>query len=343
MAKLRIGVIGAGTMGALNARLACENPDTVLVGICDLQETRALSLGEKYEVPAYSSVEDMIQSASCEAVVVATPDFAHLAPFLTAVREGCHILIEKPLAMDLLEAEQMVTAASAAGITVQVTFTNRWTPAYVTAHERLVSGELGNVLAINARQNNTILTPTLMLPWAHQTGPHWFLMSHSLDLVRWLSGQEVRRVYAYGVRKLLVEMGIDTYDVIHVIVELENGAAAVLESCWTLPEGMPLVYDMKFEIIGTKEALFVDTHDQMIHAVGSHYRHLRTLVVEIDGRLQGHSVSMFAGFVSSTLSGTTPRCTAEDGLAVVRILTAVDASLETGQPIELSHISRRPQ
>ena len=113
MSKLNIGVIGAGRIAQaahLPALARAEGAD--LVGLCDPSETLSQHVAARYEVPGYTTVDELLAAAEVEAVIVAVPDRLHLPLASQALRAGKHVLVEKPLAATRAEAEELAAADS---------------------------------------------------------------------------------------------------------------------------------------------------------------------------------------------------------------------------------------
>ena len=167
---MKLGLIGLGNMGRMYVRLAGQNPAVELVSVCDASRERLEQAVQEHPgAHPYTDFDEMFQREKLKAVGIMTPDTSHLAPALAASRAGCHMLIEKPLAMNEAEARQIVAAVREAGVFCQVAYTNRWNPPYVAARELIRSGKLGEVTSLNARINNTLFTPTKMLSWAAES------------------------------------------------------------------------------------------------------------------------------------------------------------------------------
>lgn len=336
--KIRFGLIGLGTMGLIYARLAEQNPSVELVALCDRDKT-VLSSTEK-EFPntsKYTDIESMILKSDLNAVGIITPDFAHFDPVKVCCQAGVNLLIEKPLATNVAEAESMVTEIQKAGILCQLAYTNRWNPPYVTAKNLISSGQLGEVSSLNARINNSISTPTEMLGWAEKSSPAWFLMTHALDISRYLSEDEPIEVFARGVKKKLVSMGINVFDTVHAVFQLSSGASLFIESSWILPNGMPLNFDFKYEIIGTDSTLMIDTHDQGLHlATPEKLNHPVSLFIKRYGKYTGHLQAMIDSFFHSILRNEKPIVNEMDGLLAVLAIDAVHRSIDSGRPEKIS-------
>jgi len=335
---IALGIIGLGTMGTLYAKLAKQNPAVKLTALCEVNKARRQWLAGEYpSIHLYAEPGEMFASESLDAVCITTPDFEHLEPVLAAAQARCDILLEKPLAMSVADAQRMVQAIQSAGIRCQVAYTNRWTPPYVAVKDMLVQGELGQLVSLNSRINNTRFSPTKMLAWAARSSPAWFLMTHALDIARWFAASEVASVYAAGRKGLLASQGVDTYDAIQAVFTFESGVIAAIESCWVLPEGMPLIFDFQYEVVGSQSAAFINTHDQMVKlATAERFVHPKTLLMEYHGQLVGHSQQMFDSFVRAVEEDRPPLVNEVDGYMNVLAITAVHESLRTGNVVHLA-------
>ncbi len=331
---IRVGIVGMGIRGMMYARAVNQSGLGRVVGVCDLSE-RARESAAGLGVPVYATHRELFEQTDLEAVIIATPDFAHREPAVDAAAHGLHLMIEKPLATTLEDAAAIRDAIKSAGVHCLVAFENRWNPAFATARAALERGELGAVRWINARLNDTIWVPTDMLSWAARSSPGWFLLPHLADLAMWLSGARPRRVYAVGLRGQLAARGVDTWDALHAIVEFDPPMTAVFETAWTLPGSLPAVFDLKFELVGERGAQFIDTQDQMVHQAGERWTYPGTLVGEVDGRLQGFPIWMTERWLRSLADGVDWEPGVDQGYAVTRLCWAAHRSAETGVPVEI--------
>lgn len=322
---IRFGIVGAGTMGARYAQLITHTSfqhRCQLVGICDVDQARAAAVAGPQGVQGYASLSEMIKEARPDAVYVAVPDALHKGPVVEAATSGLHMLIEKPFATTIDDALTMADAIKRAGVKAEVNFSNRWSPPFVAAKQSIIAGTLGEVLTMNSRLNNSLITPTKRLAWAGQSTSGWFLLSHTLDLARWLSQKTAASVYASGVKKKLLSLGVPTYDYIHALVKYSDGSDGVFESAWVLPDSMPSYVDFKYQIIGTEGALYIDTQDQMIHQASTdRYTYLPTLAWALE---------RFDALLKTLEGSTPPGASVDDGVENTKILVALHRSLETG-------------
>lgn len=333
---VRIGIVGAGTRGRLYARSLHEFQGAKVVGICDPSATERARVAAEFPFEVYQSHQELLGNEQLDAVIVATPDFAHLQAALDAAHAGLHMLIEKPLATSVEDAHVIRDAVRASRVQCMVAFENRWNPVFLRAHELVLSGSVGEVLSQTARLSNSYSVPTQMLNWSSQTSPGWFLMPHTVDLALWLSKKQPSKVYATGFKRELHAKGIDTWDAIHALLTFTDGTIANLESLWIMPDSMPSVVDFKYELVGSRSAIYADQQDQMLRVASEDFSFPRTLPLEVDGHPQGPPVWMATYFVRKLLCGEPVSPNVNQGVLVTEVVQAIHDSLVEGTPQALA-------
>lgn len=326
----KVGIVGAGTMGRRHAEVLASKlvaPRARLVGVCDVSLDRAQALASMYDVEAFESVDKLVEGVNPDVVYIAVPDDLHRDPVIKAAEYGVNVLVEKPLATTVADAEAIAVATEQAGIIAEVNFSNRWNPPFAAANTAIRAGEIGELVTFNSRLSNRISSPTQRLAWAGSTTAGWFLLSHTIDLATWFSQKKAVSVYANGVKKKLLSLGLPTYDYIHAIVKYEDGTDAIFESVWILPESTPSPIDFKYQIIGSEGAIQINTQDQMIHLSGKQQH-------EFPSTIQWAVPRLHAFF--DALEGGPPGATIREGVENARILVALHESLETGEIVRLS-------
>jgi len=193
--KIKVGIIGAGLIGEVHAKTYFEYEKSELAMVCDIQEERARKLAEKYNCKYTTDIKVLAKNPEIKAVSVVTPDFAHYKPVMEMLESGKDILCEKPLAMKVSEAGQMVEKAKKKGVRLMVDFQNRWSPLFLQVKKEIESDNFGKLVVGYARLSNTLFVPVNMVSWANKTGPQWFLYPHLIDLVRWLLNENAEEVY----------------------------------------------------------------------------------------------------------------------------------------------------
>ncbi len=335
---IRLGIIGAGTMGRLYAHAYIQHPGTTVSAICDLHEAPARGLADEFGVDAvFTSYQQMLEDTALDAVVVATPDFAHRDPVIACLDAGKHVLCEKPMATTVADCRLMLEAVERSGKQLMVNFGNRHRPASKLLKQRLEAGELGAIEYIYMRLNEK-RTKTDTLAWAEQTSPLWFLLSHVTDYVRWLVDAEVRDVYGLGYTGYLKrEKGLNTPDTMAFLLKFENGTVASLESSWVLPESFPRNVDLQIEIIGEQGAIHLDFCEGGVHS----FTHAAT-DLSWDWGMPGPTgletgwwLDSCAYFIHCLETGEHARPDAHDGLAVVAALVAMQESFERGEVVKV--------
>src|SRR5581483_8259277 len=197
MDRVGFGVIGAGLFGENHALVYSRLPGVELVAVCDQNEARAREVAERYGARTHATdYRQLLANPDIRAVSIATPDFAHAEIALAAAEAGKHILVEKPLATTVDEAQAIVDAAARAGVKLMVDFHNRANPPFVAARDNVRSGALGTPAYGYARLSNTTFVPLEMLRWADRSSALWFLGSHTIDIMRFILNDEVVRVHA---------------------------------------------------------------------------------------------------------------------------------------------------
>lgn len=319
---LGAAVIGVGIYGQIHARVYRRDPRTELVAVWSRSAERREAVASEHGCRAVDDIQQIAEDPRIDLVSIATPDFAHADPALRMLEAGKHVLVEKPMATMVAECERMIAARDRAGVKLMVNFHNRWYPPIAHAKKVIDANEIGQPIVCYGRLSDQIVVATEWLSWAGQSGPEWFLFPHLIDLLRWLLGQEVRRVSAVGRKGLLESQGVDCYDAVQAQLVFDD-AVGTIESSWVLPRAWRSVIDFKLDIVGTKGKLNIEGDRE-------------GLEVTTDGRMETPFILdptttellPFQHFIECILADQEPSCTGEDGLAVTRVLGAIAKSLQ---------------
>ena len=234
--QLRAGVIGLGLLGSGHVQVLDERPEVDVTAVADIRVDKADEIAGQVSAQAYSDYEQMLAEHRLDIVVIATPDPLHREPMLAAVKAGVpNIILEKPLATTVPEAEEMVEAAEKAGTRVFVAFANRGaSPLDGATHYVLQQGLLGELVYGEVSVDDNISVPTRMWgarsrEWASGSSSAQFLLSHVVDYLRWvLSPAEVREVYAISQKKVLGY----TPDLYDAFLTFDNGTKFRVKGGW---------------------------------------------------------------------------------------------------------------
>lgn len=345
--RVRVGVIGAGIWGGMHVRAYSQHASAELVGVCDLDASRAKQLAEQYGIPKHFTSVPELLAEGLDAVSIATPDNAHLEPALAAAAAGVHMLVEKPFATSVEECQQMMEAAEKSNVLIMVDWHNRWNPPVYHAWRTIRDGELGKVTYLYYRLSDTIYVPTKMLPWAGDSSVLCFLGSHAFDTICWMLDETPARVWCRRKEGILTSMGIDTADLYLTVLDFESGATAVVENSWILPQSAPSVIDHRWEIVGSDGVLYFDaTHNRAVAKYtpktpagypDASYPDL-FVTPEVHGRQVGFCVEPMYHFVECIRDGKQPLTSGADGLQNTRLLLAAEESARRGAPVALADL-----
>ncbi len=328
MGGIGAAVIGVGGYGEIHVRTYLKDSRVNLLKVWSRSKERAKKIGEKYQVPYTTDLEEIAKDKRIKLVSIATPDFAHTEPAIKMLKAGKHILVEKPMATSVRECQQILEAQKRVGRKLMVNFHNRWYPPVAKAKEIIRKGEIGKPVSAFARLSDLITVPTQMLSWADKSGPQWFLFPHTIDLVRWLFEQEAKRVFAQGKKEVLRKRGIEAYDTIQAQVEFSE-SIATFESSWILPSSWRNnLIEFKIEIYGEKGRIGVNGDNEGIEISTDKYKTplLYDFVTEEEP---------IKYFIDCVLNNKEISPDGNDGLEVTRIIEAIDKSLKERRVIEL--------
>jgi predicted dehydrogenase len=342
---LRLGVVGVGAgVFALHRAVIQQRKDLQLVGVCDVHtdpgHQRALELGCAF----FTDHHQLLAETSPDAVVILTPHPLHAPIALDCVAAGAHVLVEKPMAAHIADADRMVEAAAAAGRFVAVSFQHRHRPEVRAARTLIQSGRLGEIQRV---QLTAVWTRTARYysraawrgSWAGEGGG--VLMNqaaHNLDLICHLAGQPAR-VLAWNRATL---HAIETEDTCAALLEWSSGGLGTLYVT-TAQVGEP----ERLEIVGTRGTLeiwrgrlqfmqadadlraFVADNQDPFAAPALH-----AVQVELPAGSGDHA-AVYANFLEAIQGRAALACDGAEGRMSLELANALIASSQRGQPVEL--------
>jgi predicted dehydrogenase len=204
-----------------------------LIAVCDLNPARAQEFGNKHAVPHFTDHHDMMRAlaAQIDVVVVATPSGSHAPVCLDLVRYGKHIVVEKPIALTLVEADAMIAACDEAGIRLFVVMQNRYNVPVMKLREAVEAGRfgklvLGTVRVRWCRTQSYYDQDAWRGTWAEDGGVFANQASHHVDLLQWMLG-DVESVFAKSTTRLV---DIEVEDTGVAVLRFASGALGVIEA-----------------------------------------------------------------------------------------------------------------
>jgi UDP-N-acetylglucosamine 3-dehydrogenase len=228
----RVAVIGVGSMGRNHARVYKEMPDVELVGVADFDLKAAQAVAQLNNTVAYPDMDSLLAETHPDAVTVAVPTQGHYETVRQALNAGCHVLVEKPIAATVDQANALIQMARQLDKVLMVGHIERFNPAIIELKRRLDAGQLGSIFQIHTRR----LGP--FPPRVRDVGVVVDLATHDLDIMRYLTGAEVTRVYAETKRQIHTS----NEDIFSGMVRFDNDVLGVLEINWITPTKIRELY-----------------------------------------------------------------------------------------------------
>ena len=260
--QLGIAVVGSGRIGTMRARAAIAHPSVNFVAVSDLDPANAEKLANAVGAQVFSgSNRDVIAHPDVSTVIVSTSEGEHLEPVLQAIELGKPVLIEKPIALSLADADCIIRAAESAGVEVRVGYSRRYKDLrYLLAKEQIMQGRLGKIVGGAARVFNNRSNGLAILKRNPEATPVVDALTYYVDLMNWLlEGAAPVEVYARGQKGVLKEAGYDVDDVNWAIVTYDDGAVVSFGVSYALPEKYPVLgHAARVEVLGTEGVLILD-------------------------------------------------------------------------------------
>lgn len=233
MKKIKFALVGCGKIAKKHAHVIQNYlDDAEIVAFCDTASERAQEFGEKYNAPAFSSVQQMMTTIGNEIDIVniLTPSGVHYQSVTELVRYGKSLVVEKPIALQLEEADEIVRACDAHGVKIFVVHQNRYNLPIVKAREAFAQGRLGKLVMGTVRlrwkrDQAYYDSADWRGTWAYDGGVFTNQASHHIDMLTWFMG-DVESVKAVGVTRLV---NIECEDTGAAILRFTNGAIGIIE------------------------------------------------------------------------------------------------------------------
>lgn len=326
--QLRIGIMGAGQVGQRHSDGLAQMEGVKVTAIADVDPKRAEALAKPWGATVCSTWEAMLDQP-LDAVIIGLPHHLHLAPAVAAAEKGWHILMEKPIANSLAEADAIVAAARKAGVRLTVSFVHRFREEWQTTKAIIDRGEIGEptMLLDNMLSQGGRHVPAWV--WRKAAAGGGVLMYggiHAVDRVRWLVGSEVVSVYAQA---RTYSQQTDVEDGLTAILTFTNGATATLFE--NAPGYRVTPRHWASEVFGTQGMLRVWTREFV--EFSSEFRSYR-INIDRDDNFMRQAVE----FVTAIREDRDPSVTGEDGRAALAVALAAYRSAEEGRVVQVAEV-----
>jgi predicted dehydrogenase len=329
VAPVRTAVAGLGYWGPNLVRNLQELPDAELVTVCDLREDALRKISTRYPAAAVTTnFDEVLHDETVEAIVIATPVSTHFPLASAALRAGKHVFVEKPFAVSSAEALELIALADKHERVVMPGHTFLYSPPVNTIRDLIKAGDLGEIYFIStSRVNLGLHQPDVSVAW--DLGPHDFSI-----LRYWL---ETTPTHLTALSRGFVIPSIP--DVAFINMEFGSNAIAHVELSWLAPSKL-----RRTTIVGSEKMVVYDdvsTEPVRVFDSGVQLRDPQTFgeyrLTYRTGDIVSKQVEVtepllleLGDFCTAIRTGSTPRSCSQLGLDVVRMIEAVDASLERG-------------
>lgn len=335
--KIGLGIVSyAHPHAPRYAAVIAAHPSIDFIGIAGPGANVHLAQEEasRYDVPYYDHYEELLQKDELIGIYIGTEPLRHLEVASKAANLGKHILCDKPIALTLEGADEIIKVAKEARVKLMIPFNPRFQLPLLKAKEALDTGEEGDlvsILAIKYGKLPTKIPGSAEYGWLldpEQAGGGGFLDIgiHAIDAMRWLAKSEAQKVYAQI--GTMIHEGLSVDDIGLVTIEFQNGVVGTLSAGWCNPDGYPAWLDVRFEMLTTKAAFLIDSpyHDYWCYdsarAVKRYWWRR-----DVDGLVDE--------FSKAILEDREPIITGEDAKAALVISLAAYQSARTGQVVIL--------
>jgi len=341
--KLRLGMIGAGEIAYKATAKAIRNSErTEMVVAMDVVEDVAKSFAEEYDTEWTTSLEEMLGRDDIDAVVISTPHNLHSPQAIQAAEAGKHVMVEKPIACTMEQADAMIEACKKADVVLTVALISRYTPAAIKAKELVEAGAIGDVIAIRFTAAGDKadsywtggFTGRVQTTWRkskEESGGGILIMNlvHDIDRLRFITGLEATRVYAEGDTFCT---DVEVEDFISVTLRYDNGAVGnmLASSCARGGRGPGnRIYGSHGQIVfeGRSSIQVYTTRD--VPGLGSG----EWTEVELES-VDSRALAMDR-FAAAVLDGEPVDIPGEEGRKTLEVIVAAYESAESGEPVAL--------
>jgi len=336
-----IGIIGAGFMGMLHARAFSQLPDARVVAVSDpaLKERPRLP-GVKEPLELYADHGDLLRRRDIQAVVIASPEKAHRSAVEDAAAAGKHILLEKPIATTLDDADAIIHASG--NVKLMMAHILRYDVRYAQMKSAIAQGSIGKPLVCYARRNASVTEARRL---SGRVEVEEYISVHDIDLAFWYFNDVPVKVSAeIAEGPVMRELGV--HDFIWITIRFRGGGLAVVETGWGLSDAMarwrgPADWggfgDVCMEVIGEKGSLYLDYRPMSLVAVDEEgWKFPDTLHwPQMHGEVVGDLLEEDRFFLRVLRGEQEMISTAEDGRKALEVVLAAQKSVRDGAPVLL--------
>jgi len=352
MKKIRVGIIGTGSLAGLHISAYRNNPFSEVTAVCDVNAERARQKAAELGIKnAYDDYREMLKSDEIDAVSVVTWNNSHAPITIAALEAGKHVLCEKPPALNALEAEEMYKASQKSGKLLMYGFVKRFSGSIRTIKEFIDNGELGHIYYAKTGCLRRCGNPGGWFATKSISGggPLIDLGVHMIDLSMYLMGKpkpvlvlgntnssvgnrsNIKGITWYKAADYDPKKG-DVEDFANAMIKFENGASLYFETSWTMNIGRDITY---CQLFGDKGGADIEPELNIYTEKYNYLVDFRPILDNYSFQAEEAFSLQINHFVDCIINGTPCICPGEDGITIMKIIDAVYESAKIGDAVKL--------
>src|SRR5579864_9173014 len=340
MTRINVGIVGTGWCGGIRAEVCAASPYVSELHLAEIKEARLKEVADKTKpATATTDYRTLLENQSIDAMIIsATPETTHYPMAKESLQAGKHVFLEKPMALELSEADELIALAHSRNLLFTIGYSQRFNPRFAYIKRSIDEGTIGQpVTALVSRHITRNLGKKI--GGRVKLSPAAMEATHDIDFVLWcLAPRKPVRVYAQEVRKIMGPQ-YNVPDCVWIIVTMDDGSAFTIGAGWVLPPAYPNFSSTWIEVVGTEGALMVDDTHRDVY-VTTMQGGIQFPISTMPGESVGH---VYAGpmagetihFLECVALGRQPIVTPEHAKMVMQVYQAADLSAETGQPVDV--------
>jgi predicted dehydrogenase len=338
--QVEVAVIGTGWCGGIRSETLSRSALVDKLHVCEIRPDRLAEV-QKLTKAASATLDyqEIIRNPNISVVYICTtPEPTHFPIARDCLRAGKHVLLEKPIAMELFEADELIQSAKRNHVKFTIGYSQRFNTKIAFAKKKIVDGTLGKPVSVMVSRH---LSRSLGKKIASRVklSPAAMESTHDLDLVFWLlEPAKPVRVYSQGAYGYMQPIN-GSYDVMWSVVTMDNGVLASIGGGWNLPPSYPNYCATWIEITGTEGSLFLDDtqRDNWLNTVkdGTQFPMSTMPGEQVDHVFAGQMGPETIHFLESCILDRPVMVTPESARMVMEAYTAADLSAEQNAPVDL--------
>jgi myo-inositol 2-dehydrogenase/D-chiro-inositol 1-dehydrogenase len=335
MEKLKVAVAGLGRIGKIHLKNLCRNfPEIEVLAVMDVfDESEAIA--REFNIPVFvKDFDELLAVSGVDAVVICSPTDTHADYVVKAAKAGKNIFCEKPLDLSLSRVQEVLKIVDESGVRLMMGFNRRFDPEFKRIRQLVAGGSVGDVHIVKITSRDPAPPP---VSYIKVSGGLFLDMTiHDFDMARYISGKQVKEVFAKGTVMVDPEIGkAGDIDTAVITLTFEDDTMAIIDNSRKAVYG----YDQRLEVFGNKGMAIAENNFPNNHKLYSHAGVSGDLPLHFFlERYEASYNQEVREFVDALVSGSDMPVDGKDGLLSIAIGLAAKKSVEEGRPVKVNEI-----